>query len=179
MPDFNDTLTQENALKLAAHLSRLEEESVRPASSAKKKLLQRPYAIAPTEWWSHPGYKPVKALHDALFRAYVYLCSAPNSNCIGLYRLTLGAMAADLGISTEDCRQRLEELREWGLVDYDPEMEYVWVRDLVSDQIRHTGMKPPEDNAARGMAKLYEAIPDGPLKVAFRHKYQGTLRLSQ
>lgn len=178
MADFNDVINERNAPYLNQHMGQLEAKA---SCGAQRKAisLYRAYGIAPSSWWSHPDHRAVKELPGDAFRTYVYLCSSPNSNAIGLYRLTVGAMAADLRIGTEDCEELLDQLQQAALVEYDKSLEWVWVVNLAGDQIRCTSIKPPRDKGAISMKKLYAGIPSGILKKRFRDMYGDLLALDE
>jgi hypothetical protein len=98
----------------------------------------------------------------------------------GLFELSVGHIAADTNLSTDEIREALEELSVAGLVDYDTDNEVVLDRlALKTNPLRNprdeegepvvdsrTG-KPKVDKRIPNAVKLFCQVPESPLKLEF------------
>ena len=171
MGDFNDALRIKDAAPLKEALGKLRTEG---GAAKSKTTLQRNYGMLPTAFWSDKDFKAIRSLTDRLFKLYIYLHSSPYGNSIGLYRLTIGALADDLVATSDQALEDLKNLEASGLIMYDKEDSFVWVINQVECQITYA---KAEGNAAIGMAKVFRGLPDMPLKQAFGEKYRNMLPL--
>lgn len=171
MADFNDALQTNDAAPLKEAVSKLQTEV---GVTKSKTTLQRPYGIVPTATWSDKEFKSIRSLTDRLFKLYIYLHSSPYGNSIGLYRLTIGALADDLGVKSEQVIEDVKNLEASGLIMYDKEDSFVWVINQVHCQIQYA---KTEGKASIGMARVFRGLPNMALKQAFGEKYKNVLPL--
>jgi hypothetical protein len=110
--------------------------------------------------WSDPDFHGLSP-HAKL----VYLWSFTNPRCgmAGLYKVVLGALALETGLSGADVSAALEELRQERFVLYDKGV--LWVRS----RVKHLRTKTPM--IARSIARDVESI-SGPLRDQFVAEYR-------
>lgn len=82
-----------------------------------------------------------------------YLVGCEHGNMIGLYRLPLAYIAADLGWDSEGSSKTLRRLSEEGYVKVDEESERVWVIELFRHEFE-TDRKETDVNSAKAIAAL-------------------------
>lgn len=113
-----------------------------------------------------PAMAPIWAL-----AGYLFGCS--HANMLGIYRLPVAYIVADLGLTEADVRAALAALVEVDYCRYDAETECVWVVNMAAVQILEAG-KPslkPTDNRVDGIHKMLANLPPCPWIDAFRVKY--------
>ena len=128
------------------------------------------HAVSPTIWdrTQRQLGGPAKVV-----RYYVQTC--PTRVSEGLFQLPLGILVHDTGLSETHARQGLAELEAAGLVSYDEAGEVVLDRvALKVNPIRNgtvrDGPRKGEvkaDNRIPGALRMFEQVPDSPLKVEF------------
>lgn len=82
-----------------------------------------------------------------------YLVGCEHGNMIGLYRLPVAYIAADLGWPFEGSSETLRRLSEEGFVRWDKETERVWVVDLFRHEFE-TDRKETDVNSAKAVAGI-------------------------
>ena len=108
-------------------------------------------------------------------RRRVSLISSPHTNYIGIYRLPVAYIAADLGLSLEAAREALDAVIAAGLAAYDEATEFVWVVDGAAEQI---GELRGADKRVPAAQRDFERVPEGTLADRFYDKYARMLQLS-
>lgn len=88
--------------------------------------------IGCNNWVGFGPYKALRGRHKELV-LYMFLQSCPQSNGIGIYPVGPKAMEEGTGLDELDITTCLAQLQVMGLVRYDAEAEYVWVKDSAMD----------------------------------------------
>lgn len=102
-----------------------------------------------------------KALRDHPAEArelLLYLICGPLKNGWGLYTVSVGHMTHDTGRAEAVVRDSIERLRALGVIEYDSESEWVWVREMARFQFQ-LPLKP-NDFRIRSAKKWYERLPE-------------------
>ncbi len=86
----------------------------------------REYGLISTKMWTRGSGKRLRGNAVAIAVA-CYLCSAPESNLIGVYYCPLPTMAHELGFTVEEVTRALEAVELAGFAFYDHASEFVWV----------------------------------------------------
>lgn len=86
----------------------------------------REYGLISTKMWTRGSGKRLRGNAIAIAVA-CYLCSAPESNLIGVYYCPLPTMAHELGFSVDEVTKALEAVELAGFAFYDHASEFVWV----------------------------------------------------
>ncbi len=105
----------------------------------------------------------------------LYLRTCPLSNMIGVFYLPIEVAAKGLLSPFEGASKWIIELEEWGLISYDYDYEYVWVKTMALEQVG--GKLKKEDNKAKGARKNYGELPMLRFLSDFYHMYKETFWL--
>lgn len=129
----------------------------------------REYArFAPAFWLS----KICKDIRRAGVEGVVmagYLKTAPLSNMLGLYPLSLPAAGHETGLGFEGASKGLQICIKAGLCDYDEDSEFVWVFDMAREQIGEA--LKVSDNQVKNVQKQYAAMEENPFLAGFYDRY--------
>ena len=98
-----------------------------------------------------------------------YLLTTPHIAPLpGVIQISEEGMAADMGWSVEQCRQRLEELK-WFVKPF-PELHYFWVKNAIKYDL------PANENVLKSQKKHLEMLPS-PLKFEVKRTYKRIFKL--
>jgi hypothetical protein len=97
-----------------------------------------------------------------------YLLTSPHSLPLpGVIHISEEGMAADLNWSSEQCRQRLEELK-WFVKPF-PNLHYFWCKNAIKFDF------PPNENVLKSYKKHLEMLPD-PLRFEVKRTYKKMIK---
>jgi hypothetical protein len=129
----------------------------------------RDYTRIPPKFWISKEGREVKRRGIEALVVCLYLWSAPSSNMLGLYYVSIGAMADETGLGVEGASKGLQGCIEAGVCDYDSESQVVWVFAMAEIQIG-TALKP-SDNQVKGVRTTYEGLVENPFLARFYERY--------
>lgn len=130
--------------------------------------------ISPNFWTGKTGRDLRRAGMGATLVA-MYLLTCPSANYIGIFRLPMAYMAADLGIDAERAREYLREVEYTGFCKYDAREEIVWVIEGARHQL---GELKAGDNKVKMCQKDFDRIPvECSFLREYFNKYRNTLHL--
>lgn len=101
-------------------------------------------------------------------------------NMIGLYEVALQRMARALPVlgSRAAVKRALDHLHALRFAYYDPDSEFIWVREMARVQMQLKGEPLEEKDLRRkGAVKLYQRLPANPFLGAFFDRYSPELGL--
>jgi hypothetical protein len=106
--------------------------------------LVREYVKASPLMWSGSTGKALRG-DPAAQALYCYLIICPHSNMIGLFRLPMAYILADLGMKQIAFTRSLERLQDLGFLQHDKAHDFIWIVDAFRHEM---GGKPivREDN---------------------------------
>lgn len=137
----------------------------------------REYArFAPTFWLS----KTCKDIRRAGIEGVVmasYLKTAPLSNMLGLYPLSLPGAGHETGLGFEGASKGLQICIQVGYCDYDEDSEFVWVYDMAREQIGEA--LKVSDNQVKNVQKQYAAMEENPFLARFYDRYGADFHLTE
>lgn len=137
----------------------------------------REYArFAPAFWLS----KICKDIRRAGVEGVVmagYLKTAPLSNMLGLYPLSLPAAGHETGLGFEGASKGLQICIQAGYCDYDEDSEFVWVYDMAREQIGEA--LKVSDNQVKNVQKQYAAMEENPFLARFYDRYGMDFHLTE
>lgn len=128
--------------------------------------------VPPTVWQG--DVKQLRGDTDAI-AIYFHLLTSHHSNMTGIYPLTVGYMAHDLGMPFEGASKGLRRVCDSGLATYDEDREMIWVHDMALTQI--ATRLAPRDNKVVAVAKQLEMLPICPITLAFYARYRDVFHL--
>jgi hypothetical protein len=111
--------------------------------------------------WSDPDFH---GLSPAAKLVYLWTFTNPRCGMAGIYKVVLGAIALETGLSGTDVSGALEELRQERFVLYTDGV--LWVRT----RVKHLRTKTPQ--IAKSIARDLEQITSHPLTQAFLDEYR-------
>lgn len=137
----------------------------------------REYArFAPAFWLS----KICKDIRRAGVEGVVmagYLKTAPLSNMLGLYPLSLPAAGHETGLGFEGASKGLRICIQAGYCGYDEDSEFVWVYDMAREQIGEA--LKVSDNQVKNVQKQYAAMEENPFLAGFYDRYGTDFHLTE
>ena len=89
----------------------------------------------------------------------MYLLSGPQTNSVGLYRLSSASAAEDLAISTSQFRRRFDVVLQAFRWRYEVDSALFWNPEWIEENA------PQNPNIVRAMRSAFDEIPDSPLKA--------------
>ena len=105
----------------------------------------------------------------------LYLQGNAHHNMLGVYYLPLLYISSDLGLPVERIQTALDKLYQINYCKYDLKTKYMWVCNLVSEQI---GKPKAKDNRIIAVRDIWKSLPS---KLCFleeiHQKYHKTFRL--
>lgn len=129
----------------------------------------RDYSRVSGRLWTGRTGRALRKDRDAQVVAF-YLLTAPTSNMIGLYSLTLPALCHETGIGEEAVRRCLDLLAGLDFAHYDEESETVWVVNMCRWQIGELELSKG-DKRVKGIQKDVEGVASSPLLTGFLERY--------
>lgn len=131
--------------------------------------------IFPSFWTGRTGRDLRATGNDAQLVA-LYLLSCPHANYIGMYRLPVAYIAADLDMSPTNVMQTLSRIEQTGFARYDEATETVWIVEGARHQIGKD--IKAEDKRVKMIQREFESLPsDCVFLDAFYDKYAQALKL--
>lgn len=92
---------------------------------------------------------------DAGFLSYLWTCE--HRNRLGFYRLPVGYIVADTGLSVTEIENSVERLKGQGLVEYDTDAEIVLLHEYMTDDERIKAGSTNLKGCLRDLAALAES----------------------
>ena len=135
----------------------------------------REYGKVGSCMWTRGSGKRLRGHKDAQALA-CYLCTCGSSNMIGLYYLTVGAMAGELGWTEAEVRAALAVCTEKEFAFYDDAAELVWIPNLA--QVEIGDAMSVGDKRRGAVEKELRQIGRHRFVDAFLETYSGTFRLT-
>lgn len=123
--------------------------------------------VRPDFWIGDTGRKLRKHRNARLIATY--LMTGPEATMSGLYRLTLPALAHEMGMTVRSVSKGLATLSELGFAYYDSENEVIWIPEMARCQIAET--LKPNDNRIVGLVREVERYRRSPLYLEFYRRY--------
>lgn len=122
----------------------------------------------PTAFWDSPIWQTLKGLSADHLRVYLHLVHGPHAEVSGIYRLTPGMIADDIGSDPESVSNILGELADIGWCDWEPPV--VWIRGTgnVLDQLETSDLHRNERWVKATRSHLAALPPGNRLVRAFR-----------
>jgi DnaD/phage-associated family protein len=101
------------------------------------------FRIVRNEFWKNPIVLEEMTPEDKLF--YLYILTNPNTTQIGIYKITIGQMALELGFSKEVVNSLLERFtHHHKVIRYNPVTREIAIRSWGNDNLNKAG-KPVMD----------------------------------
>ncbi len=107
-------------------------------------------------WINYDNSKTLSAGIDGRLMA-LYLQSNTHQNMLGVYYLPLLYISSDLKLPVEQVKKALKKLYKVNYCKYDARTQYVWVCNLVFDQIGVGG--GAKDNRIMGLQAIWDSLP--------------------
>lgn len=92
---------------------------------------------------------------DAGFLSYLWTCE--HRNRLGFYRLPIGYIVADTGLSVTEIENSVERLKGQGLIEYDTDAEIVLLHEYMTDDERIKAGSTNLKGCLRDLAALAES----------------------
>lgn len=137
--------------------------------------MQRWYKLRPTFWTGDTG-RALRKSPGARIVA-VYLLSCPTANVYGLYHLALPTVALETGLPLKAVQEAFRELDRIGFASYDPDSQFVWVRQMAAQQLE--APLAPKDYRTTNAQRFYALCPRNAFLGAFWDLYHEGLRLGE
>jgi hypothetical protein len=135
----------------------------------------RDYAkVSPKFWIGKTG----KALRKQGMEAVIvgmYLMSAPSSNMLGLYYVSMATIAHETGLGLEGASKGLQSAIEAGFCAYDDDAEVVWVYEMAAYQIAER--LESRDNRCAGVQRDYNDLPENQYLRGFYDRYASAFHM--
>lgn len=135
----------------------------------------RDYSKVSPQFWTGKTGKALRKKGTEAVLVAAYLMTAPSSNMLGLYYLSLVSIAHETGLPFEGASKGLQWAIEAGFCDYDHEAEVVWVYEMASYQIANK--LKPEDNRCIGIQTEFDNQPESKHLCGFYEKYRSAFHL--
>lgn len=135
----------------------------------------RTLAIIKPQSWREPNWRRLRAIPVAGRLIARYLESCPSSNPYGLFHVTFGEIAGDLGITIAEVQEAMPELARMKWADYDTEAEMVWVIDGAKSQLKLPLKKG--DYQIRAANTWFENVSPNKFLAPFFDRYATALSL--
>lgn len=103
-------------------------------------------------------------------RLFFYVLTSPHNNILGLYVLKSGYAAEDLKSLPKDFTKDLRKLCESGIIDYDENLQVVWVKNF----LKHNPITNP--NQKKALVRELGALPKSYLLRAFVEKNESLIK---
>lgn len=134
-------------------------------------------AVFSTIWTEETGQEWNRLGHQ-YHKVAFYLLTGPMSNAYGLYYLPLTVAAEQTALTTAQLTKIYEVFDRQEFAHYDPQSQWVWVRNMVRYQLSPNGAAiNPSDKRLNGVRRFYETcIPNAHLGPFF-DLYAGELGL--
>lgn len=129
----------------------------------------REYARFPPAFWQSKLCKDIRRAGVEGIVMAAYLKTAPLSNMLGLYSLSLPAAGHDTGLGFEGASKGLRICIEAGYCAYDEDSEFVWVFDMAREQIG--AVLKVTDNQVKNVQTQYAEMEENPFLERFFDRY--------
>ncbi len=111
-----------------------------------------PFRLVYTEFWEDPKVMEEMTPEDKYF--YLYLLTNPNTNMIGVYKITKKQMAFDLGYSTESINSILDRFINFHkLIIYNNKTREICIKNYGKYNLNRGG-KPMLDCISKDLSKV-------------------------
>lgn len=129
----------------------------------------REYARFPPAFWHSKICKDIRRAGVEGVVMAAYLKTAPLSNMLGLYTLSLPGAGHETGMGFEGAQKGLQICIKAGYCAYDDDTEFVWVFDMAREQIGEA--LKITDNQVKNVQKQYAAMEENPFLAGFYDRY--------
>lgn len=136
----------------------------------------RDYSKVSPKFWIGKTGKALRKQGPEAMIVGMYLMTAPTSNMLGLYYLSLGTIAHETGLGMQGASKGLQSAIQAGFCAYDEESEVVWVYEMASYQIAESLKE--SDLRVKGVQNEYDALPENPYLARFFEKYGTAFRMT-
>ena len=121
------------------------------------------YRSIQLDFWKDPV---IRRMGNFTKLVFIYLITNPNSDMTGLYRLSLGQIAFDLGVDVDTVKTATIELIGMDRIGYDEANEIVWVKNMFKYQVRK-----PSDTQLKHAKEQIESLGKCTLIGEFLDRY--------
>ncbi len=114
--------------------------------------------------WNDEKFSKLTPLQQRLF---FYVLTSPHGNLLGLYVLKEGYVCEDLKCSAKDFRKDFQKLIEIGLLNYDPSVCLVFIKNF----LKHNPITNP--NQVKAAEKIIQELPKSSLILMIKGLVKG------
>lgn len=173
--DVNDAINQLAPIEAQQAIHRALDQARSQKRSSK---LHRTYAPVPPDIWYEKEYRAFQGASSDAKTLWLYLLTCPSSNIVGVFRATAESVQADLrSMSTKDLRSAIQELCENGLIVWDEEERYFYVRHAFPmNNVTTNGRL--NANQLKHAERVLSGLPDSAAKRAFLRDYENQENLN-
>lgn len=136
----------------------------------------RDYAKVSARFWLGATGRQLRQEGPDVQVVALYLITAPNSNMIGMYPLSIPAIANDTGLTPKRALRALKRLGELEFSEYDEQAEVVWVLEMARFQVAE--QLAAVDKRCKGVQREYDQLPANRMLGAFFDKHAGRFHLT-
>lgn len=136
----------------------------------------RDYGKITPAFWSGKTGRWLRQYPDAQ-RVAMYLLTCSHANMIGVFHCPPAYIANDVGMTAEGASKALQRLSEGDFCTFDADTDLLWVHEMARFQVG-TELKKA-DNQVKSIAKLFESVPIGLIKLAFFERYSAAYHLER
>lgn len=112
--------------------------------------MARDYGRIKTAFWTS---RDLRDLPRGVRETAAYLLTGPHTTALGCFRLPLGYVAEDMGLSIEEVRADIAALTARGWLIYDEKEKFVWIKKFLAHN------EPESENVWKHVATLLKGIP--------------------
>ena len=107
-------------------------------------------------FWTDPNVKKLSTADKLLF---LYFITNPVARVSGIYCIAIPTICYETKMSDKHVRKGIDTLSEGGFIEYDPDCEVVWVRNMLRHQAGNNGISPKIAVAvAKDLSKAHKSI---------------------
>ncbi len=136
----------------------------------------RDYAQSRSTFWTGQTGRAMRGDPELQVTAH-YLFTSLHSTMTGIYHLPLIYIAHETGLSLQTVERAMERLQGLDYCLYDPDTEYVWVKEMARFQIADE--LKANDNRIKSVVAEYRKMPPGALREGFFSRYGIAFRLDE
>jgi hypothetical protein len=125
------------------------------------KAKEIPHGRLPRTFWKDPRMRELQREHRELL---IYLYESDQAYSEGLYRLSVGEAAEDLGLTLDEVRAGITTLTERGFVAFDARHGVICLLEAMGIQL------PRSDNEAKGWAQRVVRLREASVFPVFRKR---------
>lgn len=129
----------------------------------------RDFAKVSPQFWISASGKQRRQMGLSTQLVAIYLLTNPHSNMLGIYYLPLAFIAHEIGLTSEEVDEALNNLIQLNFCTYDSNTEYVWVHDMAFEQLSPS--LKLSDHRVKNIKDLVNSLPELPFLNLFIGKY--------